>query len=55
MDGVLVPFHEVNYAQGRRTGETRLDSVELVQEIPAGSFHPPIDPGSTPERQRVRI
>jgi hypothetical protein len=26
-----------------------------VQEIPAGSFHPPIDPGSTPERQRVRI
>ena len=55
VDGVLVPFHEVNYAQGRRTGETRLDSVELVQEIPAGSFHPPVDPGSTPERQRVRI
>ena len=54
VDGVLVPFHEVNYAQGQRTGETRLESVELVNEIPAGSFRPPVDPGSNPESQRVR-
>ena len=55
VDGVLVPFHEVNYAQGRRTGETRLDSVELLQEIPVGSFHPPVDSGSDPpESQRTR-
>jgi hypothetical protein len=45
----------VNYAQGRRTGETRLDSVELLQEIPVGSFHPPVDSGSAPpESQRTR-
>ena len=54
IDGVLVPFHEVNYAQGRRTGETRLDSVELLEEIPAGSFHPPVAPQSNPESQRTR-
>ena len=54
VDGVLVPFHEVNFAQGQRTGETRLESVELVKEIPAGSFRPPVDPGSNPESQRVR-
>jgi hypothetical protein len=55
VDGFLVPFHEVNYAQGRRTGETRLDSVELLQEIPAGSFHPPVDSSSDPrESQRTR-
>lgn len=54
VDGVLVPFHEINYAQGRRTGETRLDSVELLQEIPAGSFHPPVDTSPSPEDQRTR-
>ena len=54
VDGVLVPFHEVNYAQGQRTGETQFDSVELVQEIPAGSFHPPVDVGPNPETQRTR-
>lgn len=54
VDGVLVPFHEVNYAQGRRTGETRLDSVELLQDVPAGSFRPPVDTGPAPESQRTR-
>ena len=54
IDGVLVPFREVNYAQGRRTGETQLDSVEFLQEIPAGSFRPPVDTGPTPESQRTR-
>ena len=54
VDGVLIPFREVNYAQGRRTGETQLDSVELLQEIPTGSFHPPVAPQSNPESQRTR-
>lgn len=54
VDGVLVPFHEVNYAQGRRTGETWLESVELLQDVPAGSFRPPVDTGPTPESQRTR-
>lgn len=54
VEGIVVPFHEVNYAQGRPTGETRLDSVDFLQEIPGGSFHPPIGPGATPDGQRSR-
>lgn len=40
VQGVLVPFHEENYAQGNRTGETALSRVELLPEAPAGSFSP---------------
>ncbi len=42
--GVLVPFHEVNFAQGTRTGETRIESVELLDRVPSGTFHPPVAP-----------
>lgn len=38
IQGVLVPFHEVNYAQGTRTGETFLDRVEVLEAPPPGSF-----------------
>jgi hypothetical protein len=35
--GVVVPFHEENFAQGRRTGETVLEKVELTAELPPGA------------------
>lgn len=38
--GVLVPFREVNVAQGRRTGETVLTRVEFLGEAPTGAFRP---------------
>lgn len=40
VSGVLVPFRETNFAQGQRTGETVLSSVELLREAPAGAFRP---------------
>jgi hypothetical protein len=36
--GVLVPFREANWAQGRRTGDTRLEKVEILASPPRGSF-----------------
>jgi hypothetical protein len=39
VDGLLVPFHEDNWANGRSTGETNLDKVELVP-LPPGTFRP---------------
>jgi hypothetical protein len=39
--GLLVPFHEVNYAQGTRTGETFLEAVEVQDAAPPGSFEGP--------------
>ncbi len=53
VDGVLVPFHEVNYAQGSRTGETRLDSVELGRQFPS-ACRPRIDPGE-PARTNLTV
>lgn len=53
VDGSLVPFRETNYAQGMRTGETRLDTVDLVGEMPEATFRPsaePDRPGRTPVR-----
>jgi len=40
VSGVLVPFRETNFAQGRRTGETVLSTVELLREAPTGAFRP---------------
>ena len=40
VSGVLVPFREVNQAQGRRTGTTVLQRVEFLREAPTGAFRP---------------
>jgi hypothetical protein len=40
VDGVLVAFREGNWANGRSTGETVLEKVELPAEIPASTFQP---------------
>jgi hypothetical protein len=40
VSGVLVPFREVNVAQGQRTGETALARVEFLREAPTGAFRP---------------
>jgi hypothetical protein len=38
VSGILVPFHEDNFAQGQRTGETRLEKVQVRAQAPAQSF-----------------
>lgn len=40
VEGSLVPFRETNFAQGVRTGETRLEAVDLVSEMPEETFQP---------------
>jgi hypothetical protein len=40
VDGVLVAFHEWNWANGRTTGETVLEKVEFPRELPKGTFEP---------------
>jgi hypothetical protein len=40
VEGVLVPHHERNWANGRSTGETVLEKVEFPKSLPAGSFRP---------------
>ncbi len=40
VSGVLVPFRETSFAQGQRTGDTVLTSVELLAEAPSGAFRP---------------
>lgn len=37
---IVVPFREGNYAQGQKTGETVLESVEILRAAPAGAFRP---------------
>ncbi|WP_169709457.1 hypothetical protein [Deferrisoma camini] len=44
VDGVLVPFHEENYASGRHTGTTRLVSVRFGTQG-LGPFDPTRDAG----------
>lgn len=39
VDGLVVAFREENWANGRNTGETVLEKVELVA-LPAGTFRP---------------
>lgn len=40
VSGVLVPFREENFAQGRHTGTTTLKTVEFLPEAPTGAFQP---------------
>lgn len=54
VDGALVPFHEVNWAQGTKTGRTQLEKVEFPSEPPAGAFHPSVRPEHDPDGDRVR-
>ncbi len=38
--GVLFAFREGNFAMGQSTGETLLDKVEVLKELPAGALSP---------------
>lgn len=38
VDGVLVPFREGNYANGRSTGDTALEKVSFPSALPPGAF-----------------
>ncbi len=40
VDGVLVAFHEVNWANGSTTGETVLEKVEFPRALPPATFAP---------------
>lgn len=40
VDGVLVPFLERNWANGRTTGETILEKVSFPKTLPDGHFRP---------------
>jgi hypothetical protein len=40
VSGVLFAFREANYASGQKTGETRLEKIELLASAPAGAFRP---------------
>ncbi len=40
VDGVLVAFHEGNWANGSTTGETVLERFELLPSIPPEAFRP---------------
>jgi hypothetical protein len=40
VDGVLVPFHEENWANGKNTGETVLTSVDFPGSFPPDLFRP---------------
>ncbi len=40
VEGVLVPFREANYANGRSTGDTVLETVAFPAALPPGTFEP---------------
>jgi hypothetical protein len=40
VSGVLVPFREENFVQGRHSGTTEIRSVEFLVEAPTGVFRP---------------
>jgi hypothetical protein len=40
VDGVLVAFRERNWANGRTTGETKLEKVEFPKALPDATFRP---------------
>lgn len=40
VDGVLVAFHEGNWANGSTTGETVLETAELLASVPEAAFRP---------------
>jgi hypothetical protein len=38
--GVLVAFHEANWANGKTTGDTLLEAVEVLPTLPGATFRP---------------
>ncbi len=40
VSGVLVPFREENFVQGRHSGTTEIRSTEFLVEAPTGAFRP---------------
>jgi hypothetical protein len=40
VEGVLVPFHERNWANGRTTGETVLETVSFPRSLPDATWRP---------------
>lgn len=38
--GLLFAFREANFASGQKTGETRLEKIEVLASAPAGAFRP---------------
>ena len=40
LQGLLFAFAEENFASGTRTGHTQLESVEIVEALPAGTWTP---------------
>ncbi len=40
VDGVLFAFKEGNFAMGQRTGDTVLERVEVLKDLPAGALTP---------------
>jgi hypothetical protein len=40
VEGVSVAFRELNWANGRYTGETRIEKVEFPGALPQGTFRP---------------
>jgi hypothetical protein len=46
VEGRLFAFHETHYAGGAKTGETQLERVELLRELPPSLFDTPPKPVS---------
>ncbi len=40
VDGILFAFREGNFAMGQHTGDTLLEKVEVLKELPAGALAP---------------
>jgi hypothetical protein len=40
VQGLLFAFREASFASGQRTGETRLEKIELLQSLPESTFRP---------------
>ncbi len=40
VDGILFAFREGNFAMGQRTGDTVLEKVEILGQLPAGALKP---------------
>ncbi len=55
VEGILVPFREENYASGRHTGSTQLETVELNPEFGPTEFSPAgVRAEAAPRRSSVR-
>ncbi|MGE5189034.1 MAG: LolA family protein [Gemmatimonadota bacterium] len=40
VDGILFAFREGNFAMGQHTGDTHLEKIEVLQELPPGALTP---------------